>query len=93
MPKSRRGRKSSFRAKKAKARQNIPVAAVQQQAVTSTVEPVALPKKPVPSAAASALKVKSALRTYAYVGSELRRIGILAGIMIIIIIVLAVVLP
>lgn len=89
MPKSGRGR--SKYSKNAKARRSVP-AATSQQAATPGAQTAPL-RKPSPVVAASGVKIKSALPTYDYIRSELRRIGILAGIMIIVLIILAVALP
>ncbi len=86
--KSRRGRgKHSTRSKR---RQGTVARVAQQPAATATYEPVA---PPVPSP-----RMPSPPRTptgvrHPYIVTELRRIGILAGVMLAILVVLALVLP
>jgi len=76
----------SRRSKKGKGRQVSSTVAAQQQAVTQTPKPAA------PSASApTPLATLTAVR-YPYIVTELRRIGILAGIMLVILVVLALIL-
>jgi len=91
--KSRHGRrKRSFQGKKKKGRRSPPGVVAQQQAVTEAHKPVAPPRVAAPSASAPApTPVLTAVR-YPYILTELRRIGILAGIMLVILVVLALVL-
>ena len=87
--KSRRARgKHSLQSKKRKRKQIFTLPAAQQQAVAQTYKPaapskVAAPpaKEPTPTAA-----------RFPHIATELRRIGILAGIMLAILVVLALVL-
>ena len=84
--KSRRSRgKHSFRSKKRRGRPSPPIIVTQQQAVTPTDElvPPEVSRKAVPPTI-------TAVR-YPHILAELRRIGILAGIMLAILIVLALV--
>jgi hypothetical protein len=60
---------------------------------TQTSKPVARPVLSVPSQSTPAPKAKTSSVRYPYVVAELKRIGILAGIMLVILIVLALVLP
>lgn len=86
--KSRRGRgKPSARSKK---RRGIVTRVIQQPVVSEAYEP-AVPAPPLPGAPDSS-GAPSGLR-YPYISTELRRIGILAGIMLAILIILALVLP
>ena len=89
--KSRRSR--SFQSKKGKDRHGSSAIAAQQQAVAQTHEPVAPPKMTAPSASMPAPRPTVTVARYPYIASELRRIGILAGIMLIILVVLFWVLP
>ena len=88
--KSRRGRgKHSARSKK---RQGTLARVVQQRVASETYEPAA------PVVPASSPSVPTPITTptgarYPYIITELRRIGILAGIMLAILVVLALVLP
>ncbi len=89
--KSRRSRgKHSFRSKKSRGRPTSPVIATQQQMATPTGESVSPSEVSAPSASTSVPATKTAVR-HPYIFAELRRIGILAGIMLAILIVLALV--
>ncbi len=86
-------RKHSFQGKKKKGRRSPAGVVAQQQAVTETPKPVASPRVVAPSASApTPTPVLTAVR-YPHILTELRRIGILAGIMLVILVVLALVLP
>ena len=91
--KSRHGkRKHSFQGKKKKGRRGPPGIVAQQQAAIQIDKPVAPPKVAAPSTSApTPMPVLAAVR-YPYILTELRRIGILAGIMLVILVVLALVL-
>ena len=85
--KSRRSRgKHSFRSKKGRGRSRPPIIVTQQQAVTPTDESVSPPEVYRKSVPATITAVR-----YPYILTELRRIGILAGIILAILIVLAMV--
>jgi len=91
--KSRRRRgKYSFQGKKKKGRPSRPTILTQQPAVAQTAEPVSSPSVSVPSASVPTPMAKPAAVQYPYIATELRTIGILAGIMLIVLIVLALVL-
>jgi hypothetical protein len=69
--------------------------ASQQPAVAQTYKPVAPPKVAVPSVKVAAPSVKEptpAVALYPQTSNELRRIGMLAGIMVVTLVVLALVL-
>ena len=83
--KSRQARRRLSRGKKRKARQVSAAITAQQQAVTQTYEPSAPARVDAPSATVP--------MRYPYIVTELRTIGILAGIMLAILVVLALVLP
>jgi len=94
MPSKSRYRRGKHppRSKRKKGKQRFSAAVIQQQAVTETPKPVAPPKVVAPSASApTPMPVLTAVR-YPYILTELRRIGILAGIMLVILVVLALVL-
>ena len=82
--------KRSFQSKRKKGRHYSSTIAAQQQAVAQTREPVAPPKLSTPPV--SVPKAALATARYPYIVAELRRIGILAGIILAILIVLALVL-
>ena len=91
--KSRHGRrKHSFQGKKKKGRRSPPGVVAQRQVVTETHKPVAPPKVAAPSASAPAQMPTLTAVRYPYILTELRRIGILAGIVLAILVVLALVL-
>ncbi len=91
--KSRQGKgKHPVRSKKRRSGHGSRASVAQQPPVSQTYEPVPkpevsapLPSTPTPSAAVSAIR-------YPYIIIELRRIGILAGIMLVVLVVLALVL-
>ena len=91
--KSRRGRgKHSPQSKKRKSRQRFLATVTQQQAVAQTYEPASHPGVPTPSASVPTPVAKLAAARYPHIATELRTIGILAGIVLIILVVLALVL-
>jgi len=83
-------RKHSFQSKKKKDRLSRS-AIVAQQPAAETVEPISPPTVP-PSASVPPPMAKPTAIQYPYISTELRTIGILAGIMLTILIVLALVL-
>ena len=91
--KSQHGRKRrSFQGKRKKGRRSPLGVVAQRQVVTETHKPVAPPKVVAPSASApTPMPVLTAVR-YPYILTELRRIGILAGIMLVVLVVLVLVL-
>ena len=92
--KSRHGRiKHSFQGKKKKSRRSHPAAVAQRQADIQISKPVASPKVATPSAGARAPTPMLTAVRHPYILIELRRIGILAGMMLVILVVLALVLP
>ncbi len=91
--KSRHGRrKRSFQGKKKKSRRSPPGVVAQRQAATQTDKPDIPSKVAAPTARApTPMPVLTAVR-HPYILTELRRIGILAGILLAILVVLALVL-
>lgn len=92
--KSRHGkRKHSFRDKTKKSRPYGSVATSQQPVAAQAVEPAAAPKPSAPpvSVPTPTAKTKTITVRYPYIIAELRRFGILAGIMVVVLIVLALV--
>ncbi len=80
--KSRRGRgKRSARSKKRKVRQDFSVAVAQRQATSQNYEPAPSAKMLTPRSALSPVQ-------YPYIATELRRIAVLAGIMLVVLVVL-----
>ena len=91
--KSRHGKgKSWSQSKRRKGKLSRPTIPSQQPAVAQTGEPVSAPVVPAPRASAPTPMAKPITVKYLQIASELRTIGILAGIMLIILIVLALVL-
>ena len=91
--KSRHGRrKHSFQGKKKKGRRSPPGVVAQRQADIQIDKPVAPPRVVAPTASVpTPIPVLTAVR-YPYILTELRRIGILAGVMLAILVVLVLVL-
>ncbi|MFC1941246.1 hypothetical protein ACFLWL_02410 [Chloroflexota bacterium] len=94
MPGKSRHRKGkySFQSKKGKGRPSRPPILAHQPAVTQTSEPVSTPEVSVSSASVPSPATKPVVIWHPYITTELRTIGILAGIMLIVLIVLALVL-
>jgi len=91
--KSRRGGgKRSFQSKKKKGRRSPASVVSQRQAGIQIDKPVAPPKVAVPAVSEPTPMPVPAPVRYPYVLTELRRIGILAGIILVILVVLALVL-
>ena len=86
----RRG-KLSFQSKK-KERTSQPAILAQQPVAVQTQEPVPRPKLTVPAVSVPTTGTKPAAVRYPYITAELWTIGILSGIMLIVLIVLALVL-
>jgi len=86
-------RKHSTRSKRKKGRRSPAATVAQQKAIAPAHEAVAPPRVAAPSASVHTSKVTPTTVRYPYIVSELRRIGILAGIMLVILVVLALVLP
>lgn len=91
--KSRHGRgKHGPQSRKRKGRRHSLAAVAQQPAAAQTPEPVSRPKVSAPAASVPTPMANLAAARYPYVAIELRTIGILAGIMLIILAILALVL-
>ena len=78
--------------KRRKSRQPFLAAAVRQPVVAQTREPVSRPQAPTPSVSVPTTMAKLAAVRYPHVATELRMIGILAGIILVILAILALVL-
>ena len=91
--KSRHGKgKHPARSKRRRSGRGSLAIGAQQPPVSQTYEPVPQPKVPVPSPSAPTPAATVATARYPYIITELRRIGILAGITLVILVVLALVL-
>jgi len=84
--------KYSIQGKKKKGRTDRSSLSVQQPAVAQTHEPVSSPEVPVAPISVPTRMAKPAAISHPYITAELRTIGILAGIMLIVLVVLALVL-
>ena len=93
MPGKSRHRKGKRlpQSKRRKSRQRFLATVAQQQAVAQTYEPVSRLGVPAPSASVPTPVAKLAAARYPHIATELRTIGILAGILLIILVVLALV--
>ncbi|MFC2035989.1 hypothetical protein ACFLUJ_07730 [Chloroflexota bacterium] len=81
--KSRRSKGNySFQGRKKKDRLKHLATPTQQPVVTQSREPVSSPQVSVPSVSPSTTMVKPVAVRYPYIATELRTIGILAGIML-----------
>ena len=90
--KSRYGKgKHAHHSKKSKAKQRYGAMALQQSIATEAPQPVATIITP-PSSRTPTSSAKTRIAQYPYITTELRRIGILAGVILVILIVLALVL-
>ncbi len=87
--KSHKRKKYPIQSKKGKGTLNHPTIPVQQPVVAQNRVPATSPHMSVTSAKAPASMVKPAASQYSNIPTELRTIGILAGIMLIILIVLS----
>ncbi len=91
MPRKSRRRREKYLAKTKKGKVGLSRPTVEQQAATQARQPVPLPKVSVSSTRVLTPVAKPAAIRYQNVATELRTIGILAGILLIILIVLALV--
>ena len=92
--KARRGRgKYSSRSKKRKGKQASAVTVAQQKVAAPVHEPAVPTEFSSPAASVPTPTAKSISVRYPYIVTELRNIGILAGIMVVILVVIALVLP
>ncbi len=87
-------RKHSFRDKKKRSQQYTSVATSQHSVAAQPIGPAAAPRPTAPavSVPAPTTKTKTTIARYPYIVAELRRFGILAGIALVVLIVLALVL-
>ena len=95
MPGKSKHKRGKYRpqSKKGKSRQRLTAATAQQAASVEGSEPVSPPATPVPRVSAASLSAKPTIIEHPYIATELRTIGILAGIILIILVVLFFVLP
>ena len=84
-------RRHLSRSKKGKGRRRPSAIVAQGQAVAQSYEPVSHPKVSTPSVSVPTRMATLSTARYPYIVTELRRIGILAGIMLAILVVLALV--
>ena len=86
--KSKRKKGKHHPSKKGKSRQRFAATTPQQAAITETLESVAPAKVSAPSESVPTPVAKPPITRYPYIATELRTIGILAGIVLIILVVL-----
>ena len=84
--------KRSVRSKKRKGRREFPAVVAQQQVASPADQPAIAPRVYSPASSMPSTAVRPKFARSPHVAAELRRIGILAGIMVVILIVLALVL-
>ena len=84
--------KHPTRSKKRKGRRDLPAPVAQQQAASPAREPTITPGVSSPVISAPTTRARPTFARYPHIAAELRRIGILAGIMVVILVVLALVL-
>ena len=90
--KSRRGRgKHSFQSRKKKGRLASSAITARQPAAAQTYKPVVSSEVAAPAASVPTPMPTPAAVRYPFIATELRRIGILAGIMLVVLVVLALV--
>jgi hypothetical protein len=89
--KSGHGRRKLPRSKRKKGRKEASVISAQQPVIAHTPRPISQPKASVPPAKAPATVATLAATRYPYITAELRRIGILAGVVLVILVILALV--
>ena len=88
--KSRHGKRKYAQSKKRrKERQVVPAVSVQQPIVSQVSETAAPHEVSIPSASIPGKTVTPIATRYPYIVTELRRIGILAGIILVILVILA----
>ena len=88
---SRHGRRKLPRSKRRKGRQEVSAISAQQRVVAQTYKPASHPEISAPPAGVPTTTVTPTATQYPYIASELRRIGILAGVMLVILVILALV--
>ena len=86
-----KSRRKLSRSKRRKSRYGSPAITAQRQVIAQTYKPAPQPKVPPPASVPTPIATLTAAR-YPYIAFELRRIGILAGIILAILVVLALVL-
>ena len=89
--KSRHGRRKPPRSKRKRGRQDVSAIRAQQRVAAQTYKPASHPEASAPSASAPSMMATLTVTRYPYITAELRRIGILAGVMLIILVILALV--
>ena len=91
--KSRHGRRKVSRSKRKKGKYAVSAVGAQQQVAAQTYEAVSHPEASPPVPSRPVTRSVPATASYPYVAAELKRVGILAGIMVAVLIILSFVLP
>jgi len=89
--KSQHGRRKLPRSKRRKGRHGVSAISAQQRVVAQTYKPAPRPEASAPSTSVPTTMATPAATRYPYIAAELRRIGILAGVMLVILVILALV--
>lgn len=89
--KSRHGKRKLPRSKRRKGIQGVSVISAQQRVVAQTYKPAPRPETLPPSASVPTTTATVSATRYPYIAAELRRIGILAGVIMVILVILALV--
>lgn len=89
--KSRHGRQKPHRSKRKKGRQAVRAINTYQPAVAQTTQAAPRPEVSSPSVGVPGKIATLTATRHPYIGAELRRIGILAGVILVILIILALV--
>ena len=89
--KSRHGRRKLSRSKRKKGGHGVSAISTQQRVVAQTSKPAPRPEASAPSASMPTTMATPIVPRYPYIATELRRIGILAGVMLAILVILALV--
>ncbi len=89
--KSGHGRRKLPRSKRKKGRKEASAIRAQQPVIAHTPRPISQPEASVPPANAPTTVAALAATRYPYITAELRRIGILGGIILVILVILALV--
>jgi len=89
--KSRHGKRKLPRSKRRRGSQNISVISAQQPVLAQTRKPASHPEASPPAPGVPGTTATLTATRYPYIAAELRRIGILAGVMVVILVILALV--
>ena len=86
--KSRHGRQKVSRSKRKKGKYDVSAVGAQQQVAAQTYEAVSHPEASPPAPSRPVTRSAPPTTSYPYIGAELKRVGILAGIILVILVIL-----